>query len=434
MAPGVDMMRLVPDVQATGQLGSESAAQQDTELATRLTMAGAALLAAAHTSQASNNGGKPAPAKAPPRDKGGTNLLDPTTSAPDPSNATLASPLADSQQPGGAEGQQSPSNGASDHDVLQQIMTSLRQPPSLPPAMPVHSAAATPGVQASQPASLASAAATAAAQPRPAGSAPPTAAGSRKSTTVQPWQQPPQLTLPPGVSFHDPRSLYSRGVPGFPAMGKAAPYQGPPPSYQPPPQPSQRSMPPPAARGSTMQAGHAGNGPKPVGHPAQPPSARPPNPGLVTQAGDPPQQQQQKQPQASPQSALPQSNAMLKQRPHHQQQQLQQSAGLPSMLGSERVSPQQQQQQQNWPAANGFHPWPSKQPPSQGHTQQQVTANGPSQQFPAGSPADIASPGQRIQAQQQPGLSKSSLSAEGAAQQDENPVQDGAKQEKQSAA
>ena len=48
---------------------------------------------------------------------------------------------------------------------------------------------------------------------------------------VQPWQQAPQLTLPPGVSFSDPRNLYNRGQ-GFPIMGKAAPYQDPPPMYQ----------------------------------------------------------------------------------------------------------------------------------------------------------------------------------------------------------
>ena len=57
-------------MQASGQAGSESMTQHDTELASRLAMAGAALLATDQISKASNVGGKPAPAK-PPRDKGG---------------------------------------------------------------------------------------------------------------------------------------------------------------------------------------------------------------------------------------------------------------------------------------------------------------------------------------------------------------------------
>ena len=63
-------------LQASGQAGSESVTQHDTELASRLAMAGAALLATAQTSKVSNVGGKPAPPK-PPRDKGGTTVSPP---------------------------------------------------------------------------------------------------------------------------------------------------------------------------------------------------------------------------------------------------------------------------------------------------------------------------------------------------------------------
>ncbi|KAK9837720.1 hypothetical protein WJX74_003736 [Apatococcus lobatus] len=450
-----DMASTARYFMASGQLGSESVTPHDTELATRLTLAGAAVLAAAQTSKASNIGGKPAPAKAA-RDKGGTPLPNTTDTALSLRDSITATPQAEGRDPNGAEGRPSVGVGATDHDRLQQIMTSLRQPPSLPAPTPAYSAGINPGMQGSQPDASASAASggpTAVAQARPTKPATPITAGSRKSV-VQPWQQPPQLTLPPGVSFSDPRNLYSRGLPGFPAMGKAAPYQGPPPSYQPPPQPIQHSMPPPAARGSTLQAGHTSSWSKAPGQHASPLAGHPSSRGALASAGHPTHQQQQQQPLLQ-HSAVPQQS--LKQQ---QQQQQPQSTLLQHSAVPQQARKQQQQQQHSWPTANGFHPMSPRQPLHEGQTQQQATANGPgslpasadgrgggapqlasqgpsapSQQASARSPADIVSPGQTTQAQQHmPGVSKSSHLAGPAARQDGFHVPEQATQDKQAAA
>ncbi len=251
-------------VQTSGQAGSESIAQHDTELASRLAMAGAALLGTAHTSKASNVGGKPAPVK-PPRDKGGTIAQPPADGAA----ASEGVPALPEGYPNSRlDPQPSLGAGATDHDRLMHIMNTLKQPPS--PPQPTAPAAigpppAVPGVAQSAGATPTTATAAAAAAGRPPGSSSSQAPPSRKAVT-QPWHQAPQLALPPGVSFSDPRNLYNRGQ-GFPIMGKAAPYQDPPPMYQQHLLAHHQSIASPAA-------GSKGHGAVPAGHSGKAPSTQ----------------------------------------------------------------------------------------------------------------------------------------------------------------
>ena len=328
-------------MQASGQGGSENITQYDTELASRLAMAGAALLAAAETSKASNVGGKPAPAK-PPRDKGGTAAHQGPASSAASGDVGTGVPV-EAQGLTGSDGQQLVGVGSTDHDRLQQIIAMLHQPPSPPPPLPPMPVSGPPsGPQSASLASSAAAAAAAAAKARLPSTSSSLPASSRKGV-VQPWQQAPQLTLPPGVSFSDPRNLYNKGQ-AFPIMGKAAPYQGPPAAYlqSQPTQPSQRA---PVAQHGQVSRGHGQGG----------------SAGQVSRAGQ--------AGKAVP--GHPLAHGVIAAPAQSQQQQQQQPT----------ATNKQQPQQPCQPVANGFHPPPPRLPSLQAPPKQPsgATGSGPSQ-------------------------------------------------------